>query len=177
MDKNKLANQYCNDNKNYHDSDGVDVHEVFLAGFDAAISELSKGGELKIDSEFFIKVVENWRSFWMNQKANTGCQKDHENYFSRAFGIDANMKYHLASKMHDAVLPVLAALQSDNARIKELEKQITTLEAKLQEAETKAKALDQIEKMLRQSQVIPTAEYKLLRVIDEARQYLKSRGE
>jgi len=43
------------------------------------------------------KVILEWKHTWMNQHANS--QEDHENYFRRAFGIDANMQYDLARKI------------------------------------------------------------------------------
>ena len=41
-----------------------------------------------------LKIVEEWQQYWMFQKQNS--PEDHENYFRRAFGIDANMRHHLA---------------------------------------------------------------------------------
>lgn len=44
--------------------------------------------------ESAVEIVNKWKRFWMNQTQNS--QADFENYSSRAIGVDANMKYHLA---------------------------------------------------------------------------------
>lgn len=51
----------------------------------------------RFDKEHFLKVVQEWKHFWMNQNQNS--KEDHRNYFNRAFGIDANMAHHLADKL------------------------------------------------------------------------------
>lgn len=51
--------------------------------------------------DFYVKVIEKWKDFWMNQKQHN--EDDRQNYFNRAFGIDANMKYHLANLLREAV--------------------------------------------------------------------------
>lgn len=58
-----------------------------------------------------IKVIEGWKHFWMNQIKNTGDQADHDNYFRRAFGVDANMKYNLAKRLLEAFPSYLSALK------------------------------------------------------------------
>jgi hypothetical protein len=40
------------------------------------------------------QLVEDWKYFWMDQTQNS--EEDRKNYFSRAFGVDANMQHHLA---------------------------------------------------------------------------------
>lgn len=49
------------------------------------------------DVEFTLKIVRDWKHFWMNQTQNS--KEDHANYFSRAFGVDSNMTHHLADKI------------------------------------------------------------------------------
>ncbi len=63
----------------------------------------------KLDKEFFLKVVEEWQFYWMNQKQNS--KEDYENYFSRAFGVDANMRHSLADRAAKAV----AAMETEGA--------------------------------------------------------------
>lgn len=52
--------------------------------------------------EFFLKIIREWKHFWMNQTQNS--KEDFENYFGRAFGIDSNMTHHLSSKLSEAGL-------------------------------------------------------------------------
>ncbi len=52
------------------------------------------------DKEFFLEIIESWTRYWMNQTQNS--ESDRANYFRRAFGVDANMRHHLAMKMHVA---------------------------------------------------------------------------
>lgn len=54
-----------------------------------------------MNEEFFIQVIEKWKAYWMNQRQNS--TEDYENYFRRAFGVDANMKYSLAKMLVEAV--------------------------------------------------------------------------
>lgn len=51
--------------------------------------------------DFFIKIIDDWKAFWMNQTQNS--EDDFQNYFNRAIGIDANMKYSLARRLEKAV--------------------------------------------------------------------------
>ena len=44
-----------------------------------------------------VKVIEVWKHAWMNVKGTD--EADASNYFERAFGIDANMKYDLARRL------------------------------------------------------------------------------
>ena len=39
-------------------------------------------------------AIHEWKNFWMNQRQNS--EADYQNYRNRAFGVDANMKHHLA---------------------------------------------------------------------------------
>ncbi len=52
------------------------------------------------DKEFFLKIIEDWLTYWMNQTQNS--KADQENYFRRALGVDANMRHHLADKLAKA---------------------------------------------------------------------------
>lgn len=53
-----------------------------------------------MDRDFFIKIINEWKIIWSNQTVN---EKDTKRYRKRAQGVDANMKYHLADMLSDAV--------------------------------------------------------------------------
>lgn len=60
--------------------------------------------EIKVevdDTEFFLKIIRDWKHSWMNQYQNDDA--DFENYFQRAFGIDANMVHSLAHRLEKAI--------------------------------------------------------------------------
>jgi hypothetical protein len=57
---------------------------------DAQIAELTK-------KEKILEVAREWKHFWMNQRQNS--EEDYQNYFNRAFGIDANMIHDLADRI------------------------------------------------------------------------------
>ena len=59
-----------------------------------------------------IKIIEKWQCFWMNQTQNN--EADRKNYFHRACGVDANMKYHLAGLVADDLI-----LKSDYDKVSE----------------------------------------------------------
>lgn len=63
------------------------------------------------------KIVEDWKYYWMNQKQNS--EEDYQNYFRRAFGVDANMMYSLEKKIEETcVLKVdYDKLKSENDRL------------------------------------------------------------
>lgn len=52
--------------------------------------------------ESILQVVRKWKRAWMNQTKNG--QADHENYFNRAFGVDANMQHSLAKMISESAL-------------------------------------------------------------------------
>lgn len=60
----------------------------------------------------FLTVAREWKSFWMNQIAVTGDQRDHDNYFRRAFGVDANMIHNIALRMRERCGDRIKSLQS-----------------------------------------------------------------
>lgn len=68
-----------------------------------------------MDKDSIVKVIEKWKAFWMNQTQNS--EADYKNYLHRALGVDANMKYHLADKVWEAVD---AELKKKDERIAEL---------------------------------------------------------
>lgn len=44
-----------------------------------------------------LEIIRKWKFFWMNQKQNS--EEDFQNYFTRAVGIDSNMKHDLADRL------------------------------------------------------------------------------
>ena len=54
-----------------------------------------------ISERFMVDLVTEWKHFWMNQTQNN--EQDRKNYFHRAFGVDANMKYDLANRIVKAL--------------------------------------------------------------------------
>ncbi|WP_413581079.1 hypothetical protein [Bdellovibrio sp. HCB288] len=56
-----------------------------------------KGMLEKFTEDNIAKIIMEWKSFWMNQTQNS--EEDRKNYFNRAFGVDANMKYDLARRI------------------------------------------------------------------------------
>ena len=51
----------------------------------------------ELTEQNILEAIEEWQFFWMNQRQNS--QADYLNYRSRAFGIDANMRYSLARNL------------------------------------------------------------------------------
>lgn len=47
--------------------------------------------------EIYLKEILDWKHAWMNQRQNS--EADYQNYFHRAFGIDANMQHSLATRL------------------------------------------------------------------------------
>lgn len=48
----------------------------------------------KLTEQNLVEIIYKWKHIWMDVKGTD--QRDRENYFSRAFGVDANMIYSLA---------------------------------------------------------------------------------
>lgn len=59
-----------------------------------------------------LDLIIKWKSFWMNQTQNS--PKDHKNYFSRAIGVDANMKHHLANMIAEATECEIERIKDQN---------------------------------------------------------------
>ena len=67
-------------------------------------SGYKQGGEealRDLDEEFFLDIITKWKFEWMDVKGTD--ERDRSNYYSRAFGVDANMKYSLARMLEKAV--------------------------------------------------------------------------
>jgi len=58
------------------------------------------------NKDHYLKIIQEWKHAWMNQYGNG--QSDHDNYFRRAFGIDANMKHSLAKRLMENSVPTEA---------------------------------------------------------------------
>lgn len=78
---------------------GYHVAEVLVMDHKALRAKLD--AVLNGDKEFFIGVIEKWQCYWMNQRQNS--EEDYQNYWRRAFGVDANMKHHLARMIVEAL--------------------------------------------------------------------------
>lgn len=48
----------------------------------------------KLNKDFFLGIIDEWQLNWMNVTGTN--EADRSNYYSRAFGVDANMRYSLA---------------------------------------------------------------------------------
>lgn len=48
-----------------------------------------------------LTIIEDWKFFWMSQTQNS--KEDYENYYRRAFGVDANMMHSLADRIEKAL--------------------------------------------------------------------------
>jgi hypothetical protein len=78
------------------------------------------------DREFFLNIIDEWKTLWMNQKQNS--EEDYKNYFRRAFGVDANMSYSLARMCSEKALEAVSAESSDTPN--ETSERTDTWEAK-----------------------------------------------
>lgn len=76
----------------------------------------------EFNKEQVLEVIGDWKSFWMNQTQNN--QQDYENYYRRAFGVDANMKYNLAKRIIEEFDPHSSLLEMEK-RAKELEQELS----------------------------------------------------
>lgn len=79
------------------------------------------------DKDNYLEIIESWLSYWMNQTQNS--ESDRANYFRRAFGVDANMRHHLAGKLAESLQARETALLKE---IEELKADLVTLEAQFQ---------------------------------------------
>lgn len=62
----------------------------------------------EFEKEHFKCVIDKWLAYWMNQTQNS--KEDYDNYFRRAAGVDANMRYHLADLLMKEQASLTAAL-------------------------------------------------------------------
>lgn len=87
----------------------------FTRGAQAAVKLLAEGSGER-GEDFFLQIIREWKSFWMNQRQNS--QADYENYSSRAMGVDANMTHHLASMLSKAAATELTAARAELEAVK-----------------------------------------------------------
>lgn len=79
-------------------------HEATVSELKERVGKLEK---LLGDKGFFLNVVNNWKHSWMTVTGTD--EKDRENYFNRAFGVDANMKHDLVRRLMHASAKAIAA--------------------------------------------------------------------
>lgn len=101
-----------------------------------------------------VKVIEEWKGFWMNQIEVTKDQADHDNYYCRALGVDANMKYNLAGKIADLFD---AEISKRDEELRKANAALAAEKAKVEEWKQKLSASD---KLIQSGVVIENAEYK-----------------
>lgn len=56
--------------------------------------------------EEYVEIIEKWQQKWMNVTGTD--ERDRQNYFHRAFGVDANMRYSLAKMLVEHERALLA---------------------------------------------------------------------
>lgn len=71
--------------------------------FAQAVLDLLDQNEKYKDKEHYLKIILKWKYLWMDQTQNS--EADRKNYYSRAFGVDANMQYSLAKMLAEAHFP------------------------------------------------------------------------
>ena len=71
------------------------------------------------NKDHYLKIIQEWKHAWMNQYDNG--QSDHDNYFRRAFGIDANMKHSLAKLLMENSVPTEAITRLIEQHLEALE--------------------------------------------------------
>lgn len=62
-------------------------------------AELVELKSRQVSKDRILEIIRSWQMFWTNQYQYD--ERDFRNYFRRAFGVDANMKHHLANTIAD----------------------------------------------------------------------------
>lgn len=62
-----------------------------------------------LDADEVRQVILDWKHGWMNVTGTD--EADRQNYFHRAFGVDANMQYGLARRFRERFNPEIQALE------------------------------------------------------------------
>ena len=75
-------------------------HWEDLTEANEAIAELERKLE-QINEEFIRNIITEWKHSWMNVKGTD--KRDRQNYFEKAFGVDANMQYDLSRRIINAL--------------------------------------------------------------------------
>ena len=95
------------------------IQQGFISG--AQWYERSLEGVVpEITKERLLEVVEEWQQGWMSVTGTN--DEDAKNYWRRAFGVDANMRYGMARMMLEHLQPVQALIASQKAEIERLRK-------------------------------------------------------
>lgn len=77
---------------------GVDIYKTKLDDAEAVIEKLIEG----LNEEKLVQIIYDWKHGWMDVQGTD--EQDRKNYFSRAFGVDANMVYSLAKQLREKIL-------------------------------------------------------------------------
>lgn len=72
-------------------------HQHLMAEKDKRIERLREA----LNERWLVERITEWKHAWMDVKGTD--ERDRNNYFNRAFGVDANMKYDLARRILDAL--------------------------------------------------------------------------
>lgn len=104
----KEAIKYCVSQPPNFSGESHEV-EAYIAGA-TKYAEQVEMMEKIINEEFLLEVITEWKHSWMDVKGTD--ERDRKNYFHRAFGVDANMKYSLARM----IIEKLKAMREKNGR-------------------------------------------------------------
>lgn len=63
-----------------------------------------------MNNEHFLKIIDAWKCYWATQTQHS--EEDNANYFSRAAGIDSNMRHHLADLLEKDRAVLLGELRT-----------------------------------------------------------------
>lgn len=112
-------------------------------------AEIKKAAEDCLHEESILEVLRKWKSSWMNQTQNS--EADRANYFTRAFGVDANMIHSAANRVSKSLMPVLAILTERDSGNLALAKSHAELYVKIAERDNGIKVL---KNMIRKANVV-----------------------
>lgn len=79
-------------------SNAENIYTAFKAGAKFVAENL----HTLVDENFFSEVIAKWKHRWMYDVTGTN-EEDRKNYFNRAYGVDANMRYDLAKMLELAI--------------------------------------------------------------------------
>jgi len=95
----------------------VSDHEKIVADLKAQNSPTKTPLSLdEFDESALREIIGEWKMYWMNQRQNS--EADFQNYYSRAFGVDANMQHSLARMLNEKLRPVIQELRAEVAELK-----------------------------------------------------------
>lgn len=73
-----------------------------MVDFKAGAKFVAENLHMLVDENFFSEVIAKWKHRWMYDVTGTN-EEDRKNYFNRAYGVDANMRYDLAKMLELAI--------------------------------------------------------------------------